>query len=383
MFSFGKKIPVKVHPIFLLLSALIAWMNSLSMSGGNLVLSMIIWMIVIFYSVLFHEYGHALTAQAFGQKARIDLAGLGGLTHRHGKHLKLWKEFLIVLNGPLFGIFLALAAYFINQFVPENRTVLKFMLSITFGANLFWTVLNLLPVVPLDGGRLLSIILESIFGVHGIKIAAFLGIIFSALIGITFFLLHAILAGALFMMLTFENFRAWQQLKGMTEQDKDDNLRKALKNVEHGNSPSEQKIQEFEKIRQESKKGILYEKATHSQAMLLVEKGEFDKAYDLLSSISKHLSAQDLTFLQQLAFKCQRYSDAIKWGTEAYQEIPDYTIAVLNAFSYAQMQQVIPAIGWLETGIRQGLPDPDIILGQKEFDPIRKDPLFQELKNKF
>lgn len=385
MHLFGKKIPVKIHPVFLLLAALIAWINSIGMSGGSLVLSIMIWMIVIFISVLFHEYGHALTAQAFGQKARIDLAGLGGVTHRHGKRLGLGKEFLIVLNGPLFGLVLAMAAYFLSQLVPDNRHVLKFTLNIIFGANVFWTIVNLLPVNPLDGGRLLSIILESLFGVKGIKFALFLGMIFSAIVGVAFFMIHAIIAGALFMMLTFENYRAWKQMQGMTEQDQDEQLKNAFKEVEKDNSQAshDEKIQKLEQIRNEAQKGFLYDQATQKEALLLSENGQYERAYDLLSTISGQLSSEDLTLLQHLAFRCHKYSEAIKWGTEAFQEIPDYTIAVVNSYCYAQMQEVTPAVGWLETGIRQGLPDPEVILKQKEFDPIRKDPLFQNLQSKF
>lgn len=383
MLLFDGKIPVRVHPIFLLLAALIAWLNSMSMSGTSMVVSIAIWMVVIFISVLFHEYGHALTALAFGQKPRIDLAGMGGLTHRHGKKLSLGKEFLIVLNGPLFGLMLAFMAFLLSQAVSASHHILKFTLGITYAANIFWTILNLLPVHPLDGGRLLAIILESLFGLKGVKIALFLGMIFSVLVSIVFFLIQAIIAGALFMMLAFENYRSWKEMQGVTEKDQNEQLKNALREVDHSQQSPQEKIQKLQEIREDTKEGMLYSKATKKEALLCAEQGLFEEAYNLLSSLtSNHLALEELTLLQQLAFRCQKYVEAIKWGSEAFQEVPDYTIAIVNAFCYAQLKDSKPAIGWLETSIREGLPDPLTILHQKEFDPIRLDPQFQNLESK-
>ena len=130
---------------------------------------MFIWTLVIVVSVLVHEFGHALTAIAFGQKAHIDLVAFGGLTHRHGPHLKLSQEFLIVLNGPLAGFALAIACYFLAGMIGERSPVLYAIFEIGYIANIFWTVLNLLPIQPLDGGHLLRIVFEGMFGLRGVK----------------------------------------------------------------------------------------------------------------------------------------------------------------------------------------------------------------------
>ena len=87
------------------MAALIGWLNTQTIQGA------LEWTVMIFVSVLFHEFGHALTAVSFGQIARIDLLGFGGLTQRHGPKLNLWKEFLIVLNGPCAGLLLFIIAF--------------------------------------------------------------------------------------------------------------------------------------------------------------------------------------------------------------------------------------------------------------------------------
>ena len=72
MLSFFSKIPIKIYPFFWILAIGIGWLNSMTLMGTA------IWTVVIIISVVVHEYGHALTAMAFGQTAVIQLVGLGG-----------------------------------------------------------------------------------------------------------------------------------------------------------------------------------------------------------------------------------------------------------------------------------------------------------------
>ena len=136
-------IPVRVSPLFFLTAALIGFLWS------NTLMGTLIWMMIIFVSVLVHEYGHALTAKAFGQSPRIELVAFGGLTIPQGKRLSLGKEFLVVLMGPAFGFLLFLTAYLIE---PYTESFMQMILRFTWIVNLFWTAINLLPILPFDGG---------------------------------------------------------------------------------------------------------------------------------------------------------------------------------------------------------------------------------------
>ena len=150
MLKFAGKIPIRIHPLFWFLAVAIGWLNA----DGNIPKTAI-WIVIILFSVLVHEFGHALTALAFGQRARIDLVGFGGLTHRHGGKLKFWQEFLVVLNGPLFGLlFSALAYMWLVKVNPPQESLYRYGLQVTVLVNIFWTILNLMPVYPLDGGNL-------------------------------------------------------------------------------------------------------------------------------------------------------------------------------------------------------------------------------------
>ncbi|MFQ5729259.1 MAG: M50 family metallopeptidase, partial [Waddliaceae bacterium] len=187
MLILSGKIPVKLNPLFLLLIVFIGWMNSQTIWGT------VVWMGVIFSSVLVHEFGHALTAVAFGQRAQIELFGLGGVTHRRGPPLKLWKDFLVVLNGPLAGLLLFFIAFLFRLYLREKpMNLFIYAIEVTFFVNLFWTLVNLLPIQPLDGGHLLRIFFEGVLGFRGIKLAYFISFLLAAAVSILFIALGSL-----------------------------------------------------------------------------------------------------------------------------------------------------------------------------------------------
>lgn len=205
-------IPVEVHPTHLLLSALIG-----AQSGGEggpelLLFHTLSWVGVVFVSVLVHELGHALLLLAFGYQPSISLVALGGLTSPNTYERIPWhKDVAFTLAGPTFGLVLAAMA-FGAQRVLDLPPKGEYVLEILFIANLFWSILNLLPVQPLDGGRISSALLQRLFGPKGALSAAALGLVVSGLV-----LLFAIKSQMLFLAIFFGMFafRALTELSAL------------------------------------------------------------------------------------------------------------------------------------------------------------------------
>lgn len=368
------KIPIKIHPLFWLLALFIGWMSTFTLFGT------ITSVAIIFISVLFHEYGHALTALCFHQKVRIELAVFGGFTYREGHKLKLWEEFLVVFNGPLAGLFLGFVSWIFLKYLTPTQPSLLFILQFTAYANFFWTIINLVPLLPLDGGHLLSIILEAIFGFRGIKMAIIIGLVIGISLSIFFFIIGAFLLGALFLILTFESFRSFRYYRLLTEKDRENKYQELMRSAENDLSAGQidSALEKFQEIRKGTKKGLLYTVSTQEMARILRHQEKYQEAYELLSSLGKNLTGDNLSLFHFLAYMSGDYETAVKVANQSFQNKPSYEVALINAFCYAALKQPQPSIGWLECAVREGLPSPKETLQKKEFDPIRHDPQFKE-----
>lgn len=292
------RIPITIHPFFWLTALIIGFFNS----GGNLT-GMVMWLGVIFVSVLVHEFGHATTAFLFGLNPSIELVALGGMTVYPSGKLSLWKQFFIVLNGPIFGFLLFGIAWGLLKL--QISPTLHQLFTLFFWVNLVWTALNLVPVMPLDGGQLLRIAFEGLFGTKGLKYSLIIGIVVAILLSILFFFLQSFLIGALFFLFAFQSFDLYRQARRMSSEDRSDYFQKAFEEAEEdlqaGNK--EKALSEFERIRSETHEGVIRRLATEYLAFLKYEKGESEQAYQLLQSIRADLSGEALCLLHKAALR--------------------------------------------------------------------------------
>jgi len=166
-------IPVRVHPFFWLIAAL------LGIGGGPELIDLFVWIAAVFVSVLVHELGHALVMRRLGYMPWITLYGMGGLAGRGNAQgrgpvsERTSREVLISAAGPgaqlaivaVVGGGLKLAGHgvalvMLGGFLPlvlvapigspHLTTFINYLLIV----SVFWPVINLLPVYPLDGGQI-------------------------------------------------------------------------------------------------------------------------------------------------------------------------------------------------------------------------------------
>jgi Zn-dependent protease len=123
------------------------------------------WVGVVAVSILIHELGHAFAFRAYNIHPEIRLWGMGGLTIS-GFVLPPRKSILVSLAGPLVGIPVAIAVMVVKPWLPTTDPF-----AITAGdlifVNLWWGILNLLPIAGLDGGNVLTNLFIVVFGQRG------------------------------------------------------------------------------------------------------------------------------------------------------------------------------------------------------------------------
>lgn len=177
-------IPVRVEPVFFVIAALFG----LRYADENFLL-LPIWVATTFISILVHELGHGIALKIFGQSSAIVLHGFGGVTlSQRRSSFGRARGIAVSLAGSLTALVVlwlpartALgsdwgAQQFID-YVVSGAEDMNWWRPLQFLAfqNLWWSVANLLPIRPLDGGNVTA----EVFGMHtarrisiGVAIAA-------------------------------------------------------------------------------------------------------------------------------------------------------------------------------------------------------------------
>ena len=226
-------IPVRVHPLF--------WLIMLLLGASGDILLIPIWLLVIFVSILVHELGHALAFRRYGQRSHIVLHFAGGLTIPEPVYwggglanvsLSPNQQIFISLAGPGAGFLLAglvIGIVFITGgsvlttwlfgFIPLPLTaqlafggrILNLFVTLMLWVNIFWGLVNLMPVFPLDGGNIARNILIQYDPLDGVRKSLWLSVIAGgivALVGLIFF--RSIFMALLFGLLAFQSYQSLQ-----------------------------------------------------------------------------------------------------------------------------------------------------------------------------
>jgi Zn-dependent protease len=226
--------PVRVHPFF--------WLVTLFLGlGGDVAdpINTLIWVAVVFVSVLVHELGHTFLQRYYGGEPRITLYSFGGLASCDDCDRSPRAQILISLAGPVAGFFLAgiviviLAAtghlrgfefslfpvvwepfdlQYLQQyrkFSPRDMLILYLLL-----VNILWGLMNLLPIYPLDGGRIARELFTLNNARSGIVQSLQLSIGVAILVAIFALVNRNLYTCILFGLLAHGNYQALQNYRG-------------------------------------------------------------------------------------------------------------------------------------------------------------------------
>jgi len=185
-------IDVDVHATFALLILYVAIVEYQRTRSLTAVALMVAFILVVFASVVAHEFGHALTAKRYGVATRgITLLPIGGVARLDRLPSQPQQELAIAIAGPIVSAAIALFIYASLRLTGTPIAGADGDLAGTgFLARVMWVnvaivLFNLLPAFPMDGGRILRAALAIKLGsVRATAIAARIGRGFALLFGI-------------------------------------------------------------------------------------------------------------------------------------------------------------------------------------------------------
>ncbi|MDO0928493.1 site-2 protease family protein [Streptomyces sp. TG1A-8] len=176
-------VPVYVAPSWFLVAALITWVfggqldRVLPELGAARYLVSLFFAVAFYASVLVHELAHTVAALRFRLPVRrIQLQFFGGVSEIEKEAETPGREFVLAFVGPLLSLVLA-GLFYLAMKPVEPATVPGVLLAGLMVSNLIVAVFNLLPGLPLDGGRMLRAVVWKITGrpMSGTVAAAWVG----------------------------------------------------------------------------------------------------------------------------------------------------------------------------------------------------------------
>ncbi|HEV3343016.1 MAG TPA: site-2 protease family protein, partial [Pirellulales bacterium] len=167
----------------------------------------------------------------YGWRPRITLYGLGGLASYEPTWHRTWPQVAISFAGPAAGFLLAaatVAAIFLAGHQVQLRLDSPFPLPLRFEGfdsanlngfivdmlfvNIFWGVINLLPIYPLDGGKISQEVLNHFNPATGVRQSLLISIFTAAGMAVVMLAkLHDIWLAVLFVFFAVMNYQALQQ----------------------------------------------------------------------------------------------------------------------------------------------------------------------------
>ena len=195
-------IPIRVQLLF--------WLSAFFIAGGLQMRDTPDWgfillkMGIVFLSIFVHELGHASASIYWGGRPQVELHALGGVTLLGHNAFTRWQHLGITCAGPLASVFLAAICFFIY---PYSELAFRGVLSFAIWINVIWTLFNLLPILPMDGGQ----ILRGLLGPERMRWSCVIGMIAAILLAVWAALIGFYFMAAILGYFAYMNYKGYGQ----------------------------------------------------------------------------------------------------------------------------------------------------------------------------
>jgi len=195
--------PITIHWMFWLNTALLG--GAIGASTPAEMRALVAFMIAAFLSVLIHELGHASVMRKFGDRSvQVVLYAFGGYA-QGSRWFSRWEDILLTAAGPGLQIAAGLAVHFLLGILDPSISWFTYLAAQFVFVSIFWAILNLVPILPLDGGRLCSAITGKP------RLALRISLVTAVVLAAGFLYLgYGLFTPIFFGMLAYNN---WQQLQ--------------------------------------------------------------------------------------------------------------------------------------------------------------------------
>lgn len=294
-------IPVRIEASFWLITLLLG-----SQLGSAVGLGL--WVAIELLAVLVHELGHALAAKAFGARPEIVLYGMGGLTRYavpkdrpYGRFASMATSFA----GPFAGFVLAALTFVVALSIVPGATlpdrtatiweylryspgtsVLSLAIVLMLWINVGWGAINLLPILPLDGGNILRALLGGSSPDSGTIRALWVSALIAPATAFVLFKLGMPMAAMLFAYFAFLSIKQLLDTRKVAE-DRRTGMHARLEDAQQALQDGEFERAELQAraAMEQAASPVVRRTAVHVLAVAKLEQGDARTALDVLRNL--------------------------------------------------------------------------------------------------
>ncbi len=206
--------PVTIDISFVVVVAILGWAP-----GATSASAFVVWVVMVPLAVLVHELGHAFVARTTGAQPTITLAGLGGLTsYLPPRPLSRARSVAISVAGPAVGIVIGGALLAYGRGVGVGNDLGRQVLNTAIFTTLGWSVLNLLPILPLDGGQTLRELLPGTPAKRAVR-AAMVSVVVAVLAAVVAYRAGFVFGALLAVFFVFSNVMTVRSARDLEKVD--------------------------------------------------------------------------------------------------------------------------------------------------------------------